>query len=80
MKNALKLFGIIALAAVIGFSMAACDNTDGGGNGTNNGGNETNNGGVVTGVTLNKKSIFLTVGGTETLKATISPSNATIKQ
>jgi hypothetical protein len=35
MKNFLKLFGIIALVAVIGFSMTACDpekdNNDGGG-------------------------------------------------
>jgi len=31
MKNTIKLFGIIALVAVIGFSMAACDN----GGGTN---------------------------------------------
>ena len=35
MKNNKKLFGIIALVAVIGFSMVACDNgtTDGGING-----------------------------------------------
>jgi len=37
MKNFFKLFGIIALAAVIGFSMAACggddDDDDGGGGG-----------------------------------------------
>ena len=32
MKNVFKLFGIIALVAVIGFSMAACDNDNGGGN------------------------------------------------
>ena len=29
MKNYFKLFGIIALAALIGFSMTACDNDDG---------------------------------------------------
>ena len=35
MKNAIKLFGIIALVAVIGFSMTACggDDDDGGGGG-----------------------------------------------
>jgi uncharacterized protein YjdB len=33
----------------------------------------------VTGVTLNKDSIGLNVGGTETLSATVSPSNATYK-
>ena len=36
MKNFLKLFGIIALVAVIGFSMAACGGDDGG-NGNGNG-------------------------------------------
>jgi len=33
----------------------------------------------VTGVSLNKASLSLAVGGTETLKATVSPSNATNK-
>ncbi|MDR0456137.1 MAG: hypothetical protein LBH20_05590 [Treponema sp.] len=33
MKNMVKLFGIIALVAVIGFSMAACSDDDGGGGG-----------------------------------------------
>ena len=33
MKNLAKLFGIIALVAVIGFSMASCDNGNGGGGG-----------------------------------------------
>ena len=33
MKNYLKLFGIIAIVAVIGFSMTSCDNDDDGGNG-----------------------------------------------
>jgi predicted small secreted protein len=31
MKNLLKLLGIIALFALIGFSFAACDNGGGGG-------------------------------------------------
>jgi hypothetical protein len=37
MKNFLKLLGIIALVAVIGFSMVACDDgsDDGGGGGSN---------------------------------------------
>jgi hypothetical protein len=38
MKNFFKLFGVIALAAVIGFSMAACDTGGGGGGGGNTGG------------------------------------------
>jgi len=31
MKNMVKLFGVIALVAVIGFSMAGCDTGGGGG-------------------------------------------------
>jgi len=65
MKNILKLIGTIALVAVIGFSMACGDN----------------DGGIttipVTGVTLNKSSISLKVGDTETLTATVAPNNAT---
>jgi len=41
MKNRIKLFGVIALVAVIGFSMAACGGGDSGGNdngGDNSGG------------------------------------------
>jgi hypothetical protein len=41
MKNAIKLFGIIALVAVIGFSMAACGGDDDGGGG---GGSKTASG------------------------------------
>ena len=33
MKNVFKVFGIIALLAVIGFSTSACDNGGGGGSG-----------------------------------------------
>jgi hypothetical protein len=44
MKNAIKLFGIIALVAVIGFSMIACDNGTGGGGG--GGGSKTASGKV----------------------------------
>jgi len=67
MKNIFKTFGIIALVAVIGFSMAACDDIIG------------TKDVPVSGVTLNKSSISLTVGGTETLTATVSPSDATNK-
>ena len=35
MKNLAKLVGIIALVAVIGFSMTACDDGNGGGGGSN---------------------------------------------
>jgi len=37
MKNIFKVFGIIALLAVIGFSMSACDNGGGGGGGSGSG-------------------------------------------
>ncbi|MDR0463764.1 MAG: hypothetical protein LBG94_01460, partial [Treponema sp.] len=40
MKNLFKLFGIIALAAIIGLSMTACDP---GGNDNNNNNNNNNN-------------------------------------
>ena len=36
MKNIVKLFGIIALVVVIGFTMAACGGDDGGGGGDDN--------------------------------------------
>ena len=43
MKNTLKLIGIIALIAIIGFSFAACRGDDGGG-----GGGGTGSGGTIT--------------------------------
>jgi len=45
MKNVLKAFGVIALVAIIGFSMAGCkndDDDDGGGGGGGGGGNTIN--------------------------------------
>jgi len=44
MKNVLKAFGIIAFVAVIGFSMAACDEDSGGGGGINGTWRNSNNG------------------------------------
>jgi predicted small secreted protein len=38
MRNFIKIFGVIALMAVIGFSMAACNDDSGGGGGGNSGG------------------------------------------
>jgi hypothetical protein len=72
MKNTIKWFGIIALVAIIGFSMAGCDN------GNNNGNNKTDV--PVTGVTLDKTTLSLNVGDTETLTATVAPDNATNKE
>ena len=91
MKNIFKIACTIALAALIAFSMAACgdDNSDGrpGGNtpagntpgGSTLGGGDTTGGVPVTGVTLNKSSISLTVGNKETLTATVAPNNAANK-
>jgi len=68
---------IIALVAVITFSLAACSNgtTD-----TGESGNPSTPSGptsvAVTGVSL-KSSTYILVGNTETLNATITPSNAT---
>jgi len=36
MKNTIKVLGVIALLAIIGFSMAACDDGEGGGGGGGN--------------------------------------------
>ena len=65
MKNK---FWIIALIAIIGFSMAACDDGDDGATTVH-----------VKGVTLNKNIITLNIGDTETLTATVAPNNATNK-
>jgi hypothetical protein len=43
MKNTIKLFGVIALAVLIGFSMAACDSGDGGNPNEPNSPNNPNN-------------------------------------
>jgi len=68
MKNTFKLFGVIVLVAVIGFSMAACGDDD----------EETV---AVTGVTVSPTTLSLTLGSnaTGTLTATVSPDNATNK-
>jgi hypothetical protein len=71
MKNLAKRLGIISLVAVIGFSMAGCD----GSSGDDGCGNV-----AVTGVSLNKTTLSLNAGETETLTASISPSNATNKR
>ena len=77
MKKIFKLIGIIALAAVIGFSMTACgdDDSDGGGGG---GGGKTQSDFVavtnITGVPATA-----TVGTALTLTGTVEPETATNK-
>jgi len=51
MKNIVKLFGIIALVALIGFSMVACGGDDGGGGGGGGGGGSGNGSLTITGLT-----------------------------
>jgi len=74
MKKIFKLLGLIALVAVIGFSVIGCSDDPGDGEppaAPPSGGNV-----AVTGVSLNKSTLTLTVNGTETLIATVAPSNA----
>jgi len=73
MKNIFKVLGFITIVAVIGFSFTTCDDDTGGG-GTS-GGTPV----PVTGVSLNKTSLSLAVGGSATLTATVAPDNATNK-
>jgi len=52
MKRTFKALGIIAIVAIIGFSMAACGGDDDGGGG-NNGGNNTGSGKQLSGTYYN---------------------------
>jgi len=70
MKNVVKVLGVIALVAVIGFGFVSCGGDDGG-----DGGKTVK----VTGVTLNKTYLILAVGDSEKLIATVAPDNATNK-
>jgi uncharacterized protein YjdB len=72
MKNTFKLFGIIAVVTVIGL-LASC------GDGGDSSGNVVGGNVAVTSVSLNKTTLSLTVGGSETLTAAVLPSNATNK-
>ncbi|MDR1804399.1 MAG: hypothetical protein LBQ94_12420 [Treponema sp.] len=73
MKNNMKLFGIIALAAVIGFSVIACDNgtTGGGLNGTyfSRSGER---------LVLNNGTLTLSQNNTETIRGTYSARGSDI--
>jgi len=64
-KNFFKVIGIIAIVAIIGFGIVACD-----------GDGDTVD---VTGVTLNKTTATIAVGATEKLTATVAPDDATDK-
>ena len=58
MKNTIKLFGIIAIVAVIIFSMAACDDGSGNGGGGNDNGNGNNNHPIPT-LTIHNTTTFI---------------------
>jgi hypothetical protein len=65
-----KPFGILALIAIIAaLAFTACPQEEDGGGGSN----------AVTGVILNKTTASIPVGGTETLTATVVPSDAAVK-
>jgi hypothetical protein len=64
MRNFFKRFGIIALVAVIGFSMTACD--DGSGDNNNNSGNNNSGDGTNVSVTIRRDSdkiFFVDISG-----------------
>ena len=87
MKNMVKLFGIIAFVAIIGFTFTSCENditTGGNDSGTPGYTPDTNEPGQctpgsipVTGVSLNNSTLTILIGDMETLSATITPYNAT---
>jgi Bacterial surface proteins containing Ig-like domains len=76
MKNIFKIIGVITIALIIGFSYAACSSPESSVEEEEN--PNTPDAVAVTGVSL-KTSTGLIVGGTETLTAAITPSNATNK-
>jgi hypothetical protein len=78
MKNTVKLFGIIAFVAVIGFSMAACDD---GSKDDNGGGNSSLNGTWVNTaegikIVLNNGAITMSNDNVEMMKGTYSTSGS----
>jgi|TergutMp193P3_1026864.scaffolds.fasta_scaffold83475_2 predicted small secreted protein len=68
MKNVFRLIGFMTLVAVIGFSFAACNKAASAGNKV-----------AVTGVTLSNTELYLAVGGSVTLTASVTPADATNK-
>jgi uncharacterized repeat protein (TIGR02543 family) len=76
MKNIFKLFAIIVFVAIIGFSIVSCGGDDPDPKPDPNPPPATVS---VTGVSLNKSSTTVIVGGKETLTATVAPNNATNK-
>ena len=80
MKNFAKMVGIIALAAVIGFSMAACGDGNGGGGGGGDGADPALNGTWVDSeggkIVLNNGAITVSNDNVEIMKGTYSTSGS----
>ena len=73
-----KCFLVISTALfALSLAFVSCSSGGDSNGGSNNNGSQTVS---VTGVTLNKTSITLSIGGSETLTATIAPGNATTQQ
>jgi hypothetical protein len=90
MKNNFKILGIIALVAVIGFSMIACNNGSTGGGGKTNTGNENPSGnnstisgtyitqGGLGAITFTGSNFSMKVFGMEAARGTFTVSGNTI--
>ena len=77
-RTSFLAFAIVAISAGMLTSCEKKEPTPSGGNG-GNGGNDGPATVAVTGVSLNKQTLSLVEGGSETLTATVAPSNATNK-
>jgi len=83
-KSSFWKYGLVVIS-IVAILLFACgdnngssgSNTSGEGNGTGNGGGE--NSVAVTAVMLNKATLSIAIGGTETLTAAVAPENATNK-
>ena len=77
-RTSFLAFAIVAISAGMLTSCEKKEPTPSGGNG-GNGGNDGPATVAVTGVSLNKQTLSLVEGGSETLTVTVAPSNATNK-
>ncbi|MCM1437680.1 MAG: Ig domain-containing protein [Roseburia sp.] len=82
MKKFLSVLMALICVICCAFSLVACGDSGNTDNNSNNNGNNNNGGNqtqtvAVTGVTLNKSTLTLDIGDSETLTATVKPDNAT---
>ena len=81
-KTISRILAAMAAIAFTAVAIASCgpeEQPGGGGSGNGGGGNDTPKTVAVTGVSLNKTSMSLVEGNSETLTATVAPSDATNK-